>query len=233
MRRRSLLLSLTPPALAAPPAVPLAIGEHGAAEQWTPLFDLLAHSARLRWDLRPLPWPRAQAFAEQGQGLIFGLSRTPERERRFVFSQPAVEVMSWALVREGEEAALRDGFAERTLCMGRGSAYPATFAARGIAVGQWLESDQGDPASLRMLQAGRCDAAVITAAGRDADSVARRLQGLGLNLSGLMLLQRPLMGSPLHFATGQRSRWRPQLQALDAALHRERRAIDQLLRAAG
>lgn len=232
MRRRSLLLALAPPSLAALPHVPLAVGEHGAAEQWGPLFGLLERAAGIRWDIRPLPWPRAQAFAERGGGLIFGVSRTPQRERRFAFSRPAVEVMSWALVRQGEAANLqREGFAQRTLCMARGSSYPENFAARGIAVGRWLDSDQGDPATLRMLLAGRCDAAVLTLAGRDAAMVSQRLPVLGLDLKGLEVLPRPLLGSPLHFATGLHSPWRAQLRRIDAALGREQRAIEQLMRA--
>ncbi len=235
MRRRHALLPLLAPLCAAEAAarVPLAVGEHGAAQQWAPWFELLAAAAGLQWELQPLPWPRAQVFAESGAGLVFGLARTPQRLQRFVFSLPVLEVASWALVRQGEAGTFRDGFAQRTLCMARGSSYPTGFAERGIAVGQWLESDQGDPATLRMLLAGRCDAAVLTVLGQDAAAAARRLQDSGIDLQGVELLTQPLAATPLHFATGLRSPWRRALQRVDEALQRERRALDRLLREAG
>lgn len=237
MRRRHLLFCWGSPAAATaagePKSVPLAVGEHGVEAQWGSLLDWLARVAGLRWELHPLPWPRAQAFAESGRGLIFGLARTAQRQPRFVFSQGSVELGTWALVRQGEAAALSSGFAQRVVCMGRGSAYPSSFAERGIAVGRWLESDQGNPAATRMLLAGRCDAAVLSVAGRDAATVLRRLPSLGIDTRGLELLPRPLMSTPLHFATGLRSSWLPQLRRVDAALLRERAAIERLMREAG
>ncbi|MFN4116841.1 MAG: hypothetical protein ACK4F7_10145, partial [Inhella sp.] len=76
MRRRTALIAFPALAIAAP-RVPLAVGEHGAPQHWAPLFDLLATAAGWRWEIHPLPWPRAQAFAQRGAGLIFGLASNP------------------------------------------------------------------------------------------------------------------------------------------------------------
>ncbi|MBH9579473.1 substrate-binding periplasmic protein [Inhella proteolytica] len=232
MRRRPLLLlplGAALPARAAP-RVPLAVGEHGGHRHWLPLFALLAQALGIEWDLRPMPWPRAQSFAEQGGGLMFGLAHTPARAQRFVFSQPAALVHTWALVRAGEGAALAapQSLRERTVCMARASSYPDTLRAQGIAVGQWLESDQGDPGALRMVRARRCDAALVTLPGRQPERVRRLLLEVGMPIEGLELLPRHLGDTALHFVTGVESRWRSLLAQLDQALTRERRHIEQL-----
>lgn len=229
-QRRHLPALLLCGAARAAPRVPLAVGEHGGHRAWLPLFALLAQGLDIEWDLRPMPWPRAQAFAEQGEGLMFGLARTPARQARFVFSLPVAAVATWALVRRGEARAMAgaEGLRKRTVCMARGSAYPDSLRGQGIAVGRWLESDQGDPGALRMLAARRCDVALVTLPGRQPERVREHLQAVGMPLQGLELLSQPLLDTPLHFVTGQRSPWRELLARLDALIQLERRRIEQL-----
>lgn len=232
MRRRPLLVLpvSAAPSVWAAPRVPLAVGEHGGHRHWLPLFALLARALGIEWELRPMPWPRAQSFAEQGGGLMFGLARTPARTGRFVFSQTAALVHTWALVRAGEGAALAapQGLRTRTVCMARASSYPDTLRAQGIVVGQWLESDQGDPGALRMVKARRCDAALVTLPGRRPERARRLLLEVGMPIEGLELLPQHLGDTALHFVTGVESRWRPWLAQLDQALTRERRHIEEL-----
>ncbi len=215
--------------------VPLAVGDHGGHQHWMPLFELLARAVTLEWELRPMPWPRAQAFAEQGDGLMFGLARTPAREARFAFSRPVAVMRSWAVVREGEAHALGrpGGLAERQVCMARGSSYPDTLRAQGVPIGHWLESDQGDPGALRMLAAGRCDAAVLTLPGATAELATQHLAAIGVPTAGLELLSQHLQQTPLHFVTGRRSRWRWVLVRLDDTLQRDRRLQETLQRLSG
>jgi len=236
-RRRLTLLGLGLVAVPAwaRPRVPLAVGDHGGHQHWMPLFERLAQAIELEWELRPMPWPRAQTFAEQGEGLMFGLARTPAREARFEFSLPVTVVRSWAAVRRGAAAQLAPpgALAERTVCMARGSSYPDTLRAKGVPIGQWLESDQGDPGALRMLAAGRCDAAVLTLPGGSAELASRHLARIGISMAGLELLQRPLQETPLHFVTGLRSPWGWVLGRLNEALQRDRRLHETLQRLSG
>lgn len=232
MRRRHVLpLVIALPGVArAVPRVPLAVGEHGGQLHWRPLFALLAELLEIEWDIRPMPWPRAQSFAEQGEGLMFGLARTPAREKRFVFSSPVARVPTWALVRQGQVHAMsgRAALRTRTVCMARGSSYPESLRSQGIEVGQWLESDQGDPGALRMLAAQRCDAALVTLPGRQPEQVRARLRAVGMPLEGLELLVPPLQETALHFVTGHRSRWRDLFARLELAIGREQARIEQL-----
>lgn len=230
MRRRPFLLlsALVPVAGAQGERVPLAVGEHGVESRWKALLDHLAQRAGVQWRILPMPWPRAQAFAEAGEGLMFGLNRTREREPRFAFSLPVITVQTWLVVRAAEAGQFGDGLAQRSVCMARGSAYPSVFADRRVAVGRWVGANQGDPAALRMLLAGRCDAAVLTLPGPDAAMVQRRLAFYGLDASGLAVLPKPVTDSPLHLVTGHQSPWLPLLRRFDPILQQDRALIDHL-----
>lgn len=231
MRRRlALTAMLAPPVWATAGDVPLAVGEHSVVARWQTVLSHVAQRVGVRWQYQPLPWVRAQAFAETGQGLMFGLGRTPERETRFVFSRPVVTVQTWVVVREADQHTFGDGLAQRSACMARGSAYPGVFADLGVPVGRWVEVNQGNPAALRMLQAQRCDAAVLSLPGPDSQAVKQRLEGYGMDASGLAVLPRPITQAPLHFVTGHRSPWLPLLQRIDEVLRKDRARLDRLAR---
>ena len=52
------------------------------------LLRYLEQQSKLRFELRRYPWKRALENAANGEGLIFGISKTPERLRSFKFSLP-------------------------------------------------------------------------------------------------------------------------------------------------
>ncbi len=52
------------------------------------LLRYLEQHTRLKFEVRRYPWKRAVENAAMGEGLIFGMSKTRERQRNFKFSAP-------------------------------------------------------------------------------------------------------------------------------------------------
>lgn len=231
-RRWLLPALLSPAAWGEDRRVPVFTGDAATAPGWkSRVLDLLGTAAGIRWDIQAAPWPRAQSLAEQGEGLIFAVRRSPEREARFVFSRPVLNLSTWALVRVGQAAAWdREGLPRNLrVCAARGSHYADVLPLRPDV--RWLESDQGDNGAVRMLLAGRCDLTLITGRGADGDSAWRSMRIEGLPVDGLEALERPLKQTPLHFATGHRSVWREVLPALDRAIAQHRAGLDAIANA--
>lgn len=232
LSRRWLLPALfCPAAWAEERRVPVFMGDTAVTGWKSQVLELLGPSAGVVWETRTVPWPRAQALAERGEGLIFAVRRSPDREKRFVFSRTVLSLSTWALVRVGQAARWdREGLPRGLrICAARGSAY--SDAMRALQGASWLESDQGDTGALRMLLAGRCDVTLITGRGADGDSAWRSMRIEGLPVDGLEALARPLSETPLHFATGHASAWREVLPALDRAIAMQKAGLDAIARA--
>lgn len=205
------------------PEVPLFLGMGERPREERRLHDRLAACLGVRWRIEQLPWARAQQQAAQGVGLMFGLTRSAERERRLRFSVPVRSTYLWALVREGDADWLTrladlDG---QTVCWGRGSNYGTDFEAAGLGRMQPMEG-QGDAAALRMLAAGRCRAALLSLEQRHAAEARQHPDIAEALAAGLRLTPRPLQERSLHYVTGRDGPWTGLIDALDRCASRAR-----------
>jgi polar amino acid transport system substrate-binding protein len=120
-------------------------------------------------EIDPLPWARAVAEADAGDGAITGFSRTAERERRFDYSDLVLEDRVVLVTRRGADFpfnSLKD-LANRTIGMQRGSSYGPELEA---ALGTFHPiRDSGHCERLKMLAAGRIDGAIVS--GRTASAI--------------------------------------------------------------
>ncbi|HEY1150820.1 MAG TPA: transporter substrate-binding domain-containing protein [Pseudoduganella sp.] len=86
-----------------------ALDEAGRSKPLRPLqrklFDYLENELNVNFDVKRYPWPRAERKAVDGDGLIFGLPKTPERERSLHFSDPTHTNTLWLVTRS--DAAFR------------------------------------------------------------------------------------------------------------------------------
>ena len=90
-----------------PKTIPLLIveqtGERGQIlplnPQTSQLFSYLESAAKLKFDLRRYPWRRLLKNGENGEGIIFGIYKTPERATVFTFSEPAYSEKIWLVSR--------------------------------------------------------------------------------------------------------------------------------------
>jgi ABC-type amino acid transport substrate-binding protein len=177
MRHLSLLLALlaalliASPVLAAAPIViygndckpPKSWMDHGRPKGV--LVDILHEiEARtgLTFDIRLMPWKRAYMSALDGRGGIFGLSMNMERKALFDFSEIMyVEEMRLVVLkgREFDYHSIND-LKGMVLGVTRGASYGDAYdRAKGRV---FIPSEDSGPISrLRMLLAGRIDAALI------------------------------------------------------------------------
>lgn len=216
------------PAAASRPEVPLFVGT-GRTAQASLMLAWLAGQMDLEWDYRPTPWLRAQRLAAAGEGLMYGLSRTAEREQLLRFSLPVWSNHIWAIVRDGEQAGIRQyaDLSGQTVCWARGSSYGDLFTEAGLGRMLGIESTDDDGA-MRMVAAGRCRAALITLEASQADQALRHPALTGIQQRGLALLPTALSSSPLHFVTGLESRWTWVIERINQVVSRSRTELERI-----
>ena len=158
-----------------------------------------------RFEVELTDWLRALRLAEQGQGGLLAVSRTPARERWLAFSKPCWYDQLRLVVRTDSPLDFREVADLKGLRVGmaRGTTGGAAFdAAEAAGQLQTVRDALSAPQRLRALMAGRIDVAVVGDTYRDAlaqvdparEDKARRKN------TALRLLPRPLLSDPLHLA---------------------------------
>lgn len=158
-------------AAAAPRHVTLLMGEsldqHGKQKTLSArnrqLLDYFERELDIVFDIRLYPWIRAERNAMQGAGMIFGLSKTPERLQRMRFSDIAAANKLWLVTRSDRTFEFNsiDDLRGKTVGAVRGYSYGEPFdSARNVAF-----RVDGDVASrelrLKRLLLGRVDVVLL------------------------------------------------------------------------
>lgn len=213
------------------PPVPVAISEQAHRPFIGKLFQLIFDAAGLRFELIALPWPRALLSGEQGQSLVYGLSRSARREHSMDFSRPIFSSHAWLVTDRARP--LRHRHAEdlrgKVLCAPRGASFGPQFDAlqrRGVF--QLEHSGFDFNSRARMLLMGRCDALLTAHRGSTPVRLQRRLRELP-DGDRLQVLPRPLTDETIHFAVSKRSPLSASLMRLDAAIRQQQAAIRELV----
>lgn len=63
------------------------------------VLQYLEAATDLQFEVRRYPWKRALENAKNGEGIIFGISKTQERLRKLIFSEPVFTDQSWLVTR--------------------------------------------------------------------------------------------------------------------------------------
>lgn len=63
------------------------------------LFNYIEEAANIKIEIRRYPWRRVLHNGENGEGLIFGIYKTPERLKMFHFSEPVYSDKVWLVKR--------------------------------------------------------------------------------------------------------------------------------------
>jgi ABC-type amino acid transport substrate-binding protein len=98
---------LAPRAIAGPPTIPLIIGdtldEQGKPKPLSPfkrkLLDAVERELGIVFELRMYPWARAERYAVEGTGLIFGLPKNADRLHALRYSEVAAYNKLWIVTR--------------------------------------------------------------------------------------------------------------------------------------
>lgn len=135
------------------------------------------------------PWARAIAEAKLGAGVINGLSKTPEHERNFLYSQPITFDRVVVVVKKGKEfpfESVRD-LAGKTVGVLRGVTYGDEWRAALESFRR--EEDDHAESRLKKLLLDRIDAAIISSGFVGFRLAAERA---GLDPSAFTILPKPL-----------------------------------------
>ena len=63
------------------------------------LLDYLEKELNTKFTLKQYPWLRAMDAAERGEGMIYGIYKNKEREKKFIFSEPVFADTIWLVTR--------------------------------------------------------------------------------------------------------------------------------------
>ena len=232
------------PAAAAPKKVPLMTGESldesGKQKPVNPrtrqMLDYLERELDIQFDIKLMPWIRAESNAMAGHGMIFGLSKTPERVRELRFSDVAAANNLWLVTRSDEVFRFNaiEDLRGKTLGAVRGYSYGEEFDRAKNSVFRVADDIASRPVRLTRLMLRRVDAVLLYQP--DSDSAAEleaqvnalmapRLKEMGItDRVPYSVLPKPMqVDNQLYFAV-LKSKDDGMIDKINAALARRRKS---------
>jgi polar amino acid transport system substrate-binding protein len=99
---------------------------------YTTIFSKIEKDINIQFELQQYPWNRAVMMASYEGNLIFGLSKTAEREKIFTFSEPVVYNFIWLITRSDKKFNFQtiEDLKGKTIGVVRGSQYGGEFDAQ-------------------------------------------------------------------------------------------------------
>jgi polar amino acid transport system substrate-binding protein len=189
----------------------------------------LGKKAGLHFIVQPYPWKRALIMAEAGDGLIWGISRTPERELVFDFSHPVYPSNVWAFVRKDSDFRL-GSFADlngKRVSIFRGSSFGPQFEqARKDNLFAVEEDTDILETRFAKLEKKRTDVMLLGFRGSNPKTVARYMSHFGFDQTTLRVSDKPLFTDPLHIAISKNNAMQFPMAALNRAIDAGRRNGD-------
>jgi len=148
-------------------------------------------------EIEALPWARAVAQAEAGDGVVTGFSRTPERDALFDYSDAVYDDRVVLVTRRGADfpfESLAD-LAGHSVGIQRGSAYGPALEA--VLDRFHVVRDNGHCERIKMLDAGRIDAAIVSGG---VAAVLFNAAAAGIDPRDLMIHSVPVAIDPNYIA---------------------------------
>ena len=180
------------------------------------------------------PWKRAYTNAEKGLGGVIGVSRTPERMKRFDFSAPIYDDSINVVVLKGKEFPFNSlaDLKGKIIGVQSGASYGSEVDA-AIQSGQLsVEADQGHISRLNKLLHGRIEAAFIGNGQRGLQALLESDSRLAVNKDQFVVLPKPLAHDLLYLGFAKTMNKQALLDRFNRWLigAQENQTIDQLVR---
>ncbi|HKI80252.1 MAG TPA: transporter substrate-binding domain-containing protein [Pseudodesulfovibrio sp.] len=173
----------------------------------------------LSFDIRLMPWKRAYMYALEGRGGIFGLSKNRDRMALFDFSDVMyVDEMRLVVLKDREFSYHTvEDLKGMTLGVTRGASYGDDFdRAKGRIFTP--SEDSGPISRLRMLLAGRIDAALIGPGEVSVRFAIAQDKILRKNQEQFVILDTPLAQDDNYIGFSKDSKQHAVLEKIDKAL---------------
>ncbi|MFZ6770029.1 substrate-binding periplasmic protein [Undibacterium sp. Di26W] len=156
---------------------------------FTELAQLIGRRAGYKVVIVAVPWARAVQMAERGEGVICSLSKTPEREMLFSYSNAVLvdRVVIVTLKKRNIVAASLADLKGMTIGVNRGSKYGTKYIEELPMVN--LDEDNSGVSRLRKLVLGRIDAAIIPGG---VAAVTFNAKMAGIDFNDLTVQKTPL-----------------------------------------
>lgn len=127
------------------------------------VVSLLAEETGLKLVIRAYPWRRALMMAEHGEGLLYGATSTPERQRYFKFTRPLYDANQWLV--SSAQAPLEfqrwEDLRDKVISIGSGSKFGPEFESRRDKLFKIEQNATSTESRLKMLTAHHVDAVLL------------------------------------------------------------------------
>ncbi|MFZ6718886.1 substrate-binding periplasmic protein [Undibacterium sp. Ji49W] len=174
------------------------------------MLDYIGREADVHFELQRCPWKRILLLAEHGEGLVFGISKTGDRERMFHFSRPLYANYVWLVTRRDARFDYKSiaDLKGRSVGIVAGTHYGDYFDEQKGKLFK-VESDTNSVAArFNKLANRRMDVMVIQDPGSDARDLEERINRYfskqqiaeGQPLVEFSVLAKPLLVDDIHFA---------------------------------
>lgn len=184
-------------------------------ERLLKILNLIEKELSIQFKFSFYPWNRAVNIASNEGGLIFGLSITPEREKTFTFSEPALYNYLWIVTCAGEEFSFSsiEDLKGKTIGVLRGSKYGGAFDQQKNKLFKVEDDVDAYSARLKKLHNRRMNAIVFASPLTSASEVeavvnniipdeSEKSQRTSLiNTYVFSVLQTPILKDSLRFAS--------------------------------
>lgn len=196
----------------------------------TQFLEFFRREANIEFRLQRLPWRRAQYMATEGHGIIWDISKTKERLRKFRYSEPVMHANIWAIA-YGEPRLRLDTLQDlrgKIVSVERGVSHGMNFDESRQSLFRVDEDTASAASRFRKLIAKRSDVLlwglvqfdrpealseyinrVYVPSFRDSELIGKTFY----------VSSRPLFIDTIHFAT-KKGVFEEEMQRLDGAIRR-------------
>ena len=215
----AVLPAILPLRAAAVTSIPLLIREsRGENGEQLPVQqevrNVLAYIERelgISFEIRRYPWNRVISNARAGEGVVFGLSKTQDRQKVFRFSEPVFASYVWLVTLRESSFAFADmrDLKGKTIGVVRGASYGDEFDEQRNKLFRIEEDVSSDAVRLKKLLNKRMDVMLVGDRRPLAEEVENRLNRIlheQINdvaipeTTHVSVLRKPLLTDELHFA---------------------------------
>lgn len=179
------------------------------------------------------PWKRAIKESRQGHGVITAFSKTKKRQKDFLFTDDMYtdKVLLWTVKGRGLKFESFDDLLGKVIGISKGNQYSGEFERMRSRLN--LNQDSHDTVRLRMLEAGRIDAAIFTGGIPSVKFLAERAR---IDVSKFEPAAKPISIDPNHIGIPKKLRGETPvfvLRKLNTAIREMKRdgTIQRILKA--